>query len=80
MSCTYRVDPLHSDLLVCETCREAVAALPTDLPGDAGLTKRQVALHRPDFADVLCGHDALCARRRAGRGLVSVHRLPQQKG
>jgi hypothetical protein len=80
MSSTYRVDALHPDRLVCETCGEAVAAVPAGLPADSGLTKRQLAPGFPELADVLAEHDVLCAWRRSPPGAVYVHLLPRGDG
>jgi hypothetical protein len=81
MSSTYRIDPLHPDRLVCETCGVAVATVPDDLRADASLTKRQVALDHPELPLALGEHDVLCVFRRAaaeGRGPVFVHLLPRE--
>jgi hypothetical protein len=79
MSSTYRVDPLHPDRLVCETCGEAVAAVPAGLPTDTGLTKRQLAPEFPELADALAEHDVICLWRRSPKGAVYVHLLSREE-
>jgi hypothetical protein len=78
MSSTYRVDSLHPDRLVCETCGDAVAAVPDGLPADTGLTKRQLAPEFPELAAVLAEHDVLCAWQQSPGGAVYVHVLPRK--
>jgi hypothetical protein len=80
MSSTYRVDSLCPDRLVCETCGEAVAAVPVGLPADAGLTKCRLAPEFPELARALGEHDVLCAWRRSPKGAIYVHLLPRDSG
>jgi hypothetical protein len=78
MSSTYRVDPLHPSRLVCESCGEAVAAVPDGLPTDTGLTKCRLAPEFPEPARALGEHDVLCAWRRSPKEAVYVHLLPRE--
>jgi hypothetical protein len=69
---TYRLDPLHPELLVCECCGRAVALTPAGLPATEWLTTRQLALAGLDAAALLAvaEHDVFCTGRWGAGGVV----------
>jgi hypothetical protein len=67
----FRLDPLHPDLLVCETCEAVVCAVPMTPPAEpldpAGpLTSQQVSRGWPDVAEAVREHAVVCTFRHAG--------------
>jgi hypothetical protein len=69
---TYRLDPLHPDILVCECCGRAIALAPAGLSATEGLTTRQLALAGlcPAALLAVAEHDVLCAGRWGAGGVV----------
>jgi hypothetical protein len=76
---TYRLDPLHPDVLLCEVCGHPVALAPAGLPRAAGLTGRQLALAGLNLAtlDAVADHEARCPGRQGAGGVVYIRLLPR---
>jgi hypothetical protein len=76
---TYRLDPLHPTILVCECCGHVVAPAPAGLAATEGLTMRQLVLAGLDGAGLVAvrEHDILCRAGQGAGGPVSVRVLPQ---
>jgi hypothetical protein len=76
---TYRLDPLHPDILVCECCAVAVAQAPAGLPRAEGLTTRQLVLAGLSLAavDAVADHELCCPGRQGEGGPVYVRLLPR---
>jgi hypothetical protein len=62
----YRLDPLHPDLLVCETCEAVVCSVPLTPPADpdidaaGSLTARHVIDGWPEIGPAVVVHDVAC--------------------
>jgi hypothetical protein len=76
---TYRLDPLHPDILVCECCGVAVAQAPAGLPRAQGLTGWQLALAARSLAalDAVADHEVRCPGRQGAGGVVYARLLPR---
>jgi CheY-like chemotaxis protein len=64
----YRIDPLHPDLLVCETCAVVVCAVPLTPPAEpidpaGSLTARQAIEAWPEIGPAVLVHDVACRWR-----------------
>jgi hypothetical protein len=75
---TYRLDPLHPDVLLCEVCGHPVALAAAGLPRAEGLTDRQLALAGLSrvAADAVADHEVRCPGRQGAGGPVYVRLLP----
>jgi hypothetical protein len=78
---TYRLDPLHPDVLLCEVCGHPVALAPAGLAATEHFTTRQLALAGPEPAALvaMAEHDVLCAGRKGGAAEVH-HRWTDEDG
>jgi hypothetical protein len=73
---TFRLDPLHPQLLVCEACGQTVAAVdPSATEQVEGITGTQAARAWGEKAEVIRTHEVACFLRRdqANRGPTEVN-------
>jgi hypothetical protein len=64
----YRIDPLHPDLLVCETCEAIVCSVPMTPPAEpidsaGSLTTKQAIDAWPEIGPTMLVHDVACRWR-----------------